>query len=73
MKVKLCDVFDLQMGKTPSRDNLEYWNGEHKWVAIGDLGNTGKLSLKKIVMNISLSHICMVQKNENILRIRKAL
>ena len=42
MKVKLCDVFDLQMGKTPSRDNLEYWNGEHKWVAIGDLGNTGK-------------------------------
>lgn len=42
MKVKLCDVFDLQMGKTPSRDNLEYWNGEHKWVAIGDLGNAGK-------------------------------
>ena len=42
MKVKLCDAFDLQMGKTPSRNNLEYWNGGHKWVAIGDLGDTGK-------------------------------
>ena len=26
MRVKLKDIFDLQMGKTPSRSNLEYWN-----------------------------------------------
>lgn len=42
MKVKLCDAFDLQMGKTPSRDNLAYWNGIHKWISIGDLGNSDK-------------------------------
>ena len=42
MKVKLGDVFELQMGKTPSRNNSEYWNGEHNWVSISDLGNSGK-------------------------------
>ena len=36
--VKLSDMFTLQMGKTPSRDNSAYWNGTHKWVSIADLG-----------------------------------
>ena len=26
-KEKFEDVFDLQMGKTPSRDNPSYWEG----------------------------------------------
>ena len=34
---KLGEVFDLQMGKTPSRDNGDYWGGENVWVAISDL------------------------------------
>ena len=34
---KLGEVFDLQMGKTPSRDNSEYWGGSNVWVAISDL------------------------------------
>ena len=42
MKMKLSDVFDLQMGKTPSRDNLSYWNGTKKWISIADIGNAGK-------------------------------
>ena len=42
MKVKLKDVFDLQMGKTPARNNLSYWDGEHKWASIADIGNAGK-------------------------------
>ena len=42
MKVKLCDAFDLQMGKTPARNDLSLWNGEHKWISIGDIGNAGK-------------------------------
>lgn len=42
MKVKLGDAFELQMGKTPSRNNLDYWGGEHKWVSIADLGLSGK-------------------------------
>lgn len=36
---KLGEVFDLQMGKTPSRDNSEYWGGSNVWIAISDLQN----------------------------------
>lgn len=37
---KFSDVFDLQMGKTPSRDNKDYWReGQYKWVSIADLKN----------------------------------
>lgn len=34
---KLGEVFNLQMGKTPSRDNSNYWGGTNTWVAISDL------------------------------------
>ena len=40
MKYRLDEIFDLQMGKTPSRNNIEYWNTEdNKWIAISDLSN----------------------------------
>ena len=42
MNVKLSQAFDLQMGKTPSRNTAEYWGGDHKWVSIADIGSTGK-------------------------------
>ena len=43
MRVKLKDIFDLQMGKTPSRGNLEYWNTtDYKWISIADLTKTSK-------------------------------
>ena len=43
MEYKLEDIFDLQMGKTPSRNNPEYWNSnDHKWISIGDLSHCGK-------------------------------
>lgn len=43
MKYRLDELFDLQMGKTPSRNNLEYWDSEdHKWISIGDLSKCGK-------------------------------
>ncbi len=42
MKVRLGDVFDLQMGKTPSRNNSDYWGGENKWVSISDLSACDK-------------------------------
>lgn len=31
------EVFDLQMGKTPSRENQEYWGNDNCWVAISDI------------------------------------
>ena len=43
MKYRLKDVCDLQMGKTPSRSNLEYWNTtDYKWISIADLTKTSK-------------------------------
>ena len=43
MEYKLEDLFDLQMGKTPARNNPEYWNSnDYKWISIGDLTKCGK-------------------------------
>ena len=42
-RVRVSDVFDLQMGKTPSRKEPAYWNnGDYEWVSIKDLGTCGK-------------------------------
>ncbi|MBR3051437.1 MAG: restriction endonuclease subunit S, partial [Selenomonadaceae bacterium] len=33
------ELFDLQIGKTPARDNFDYWrDGIYKWISVGDLG-----------------------------------
>lgn len=46
MEYRLDELFDLQMGKTPSRNNPEYWNSkDHKWISIGDLSKCGKYIL----------------------------
>ena len=43
MEYRLDELFDLQMGKTPSRNTPEYWDSEdHKWISIGDLSKCGK-------------------------------
>ena len=43
MDYKLEYLFDLQMGKTPSRNNSDYWDSsDHKWISIGDLSRCGK-------------------------------
>ena len=34
---KFGEAFNLLMGKTPSRDNVNYWGGENIWVSIADL------------------------------------
>lgn len=43
MEYRLDELFDLQMGKTPSRNNPQYWEpADHKWISIGDLSNCEK-------------------------------
>ncbi len=38
-RYKLEDIFYLQMGKTPARNNATYWNnGKLKWISIADIG-----------------------------------
>ncbi|MBD5532984.1 MAG: restriction endonuclease subunit S [Lachnospiraceae bacterium] len=42
MRHKLEELFDLQMGKTPSRNNQDYWNtNDNMWISIGDLSQSG--------------------------------
>ena len=43
MWYKLSDLFDLQMGKTPSRNNPNYWNSnDYLWVSISDMSGYDK-------------------------------
>ena len=43
MIARLDEIFDLQMGKTPSRSNADYWtDGQYDWVSIADLGTCQK-------------------------------
>lgn len=40
---RLNEIFILQMGKTPSRKNADYWtDGQYDWVSIADLGTYQK-------------------------------
>lgn len=40
---RLDEIFNLQMGKTPSRNNTAYWTeGQYDWVSIADLGTYQK-------------------------------
>lgn len=43
MEYSLEELFDLQMGKTPSRNNFKYWDSrDNKWISIGDLSQSGR-------------------------------
>ena len=43
MEYKLSELFDLQMGKTPDRNNRAFWeNGDIDWISIADLSKSEK-------------------------------
>ena len=44
---KFADVFDLQMGKTPSRDDPTYWGDDNLWVSIADMNEQKYMSATK--------------------------
>ncbi len=45
--VRLGDVCEINMGKTPSRNNPTYWEGDNSWVAISDLKGARFISKTK--------------------------
>ena len=51
---KFGDVFNLQMGKTPSRDNLAFWGGENIWVSIADLKGKYIDSTKEHITDVAV-------------------
>ena len=38
-KKQINELYDLQLGATPSRNNADYWiDGTEKWISVGDMG-----------------------------------
>ena len=57
MRYRLKDIFDLQMGKTPARQNMKYWDkSDCKWISIADLSRSEKyiLNTKEKISDIAV-------------------
>lgn len=54
-KCKFKDAFDLQMGKTPSRDNLDFWGTDNTWVSISDMTEKFISSSKEGLTDLAVS------------------
>lgn len=52
---KFEEVFDLQMGKTPDRKNLEYFGGNNVWVSIRDLGEKEISESKEHITDVAVA------------------
>ncbi|MCD7744238.1 MAG: restriction endonuclease subunit S [Lachnospiraceae bacterium] len=78
MKVRLGDVYTLQMGKTPARNSPVYWNnGENDWVSIADLGTYKKYvgHTKETISNVAVeeSGIKVVPENTVIMSFKLSI
>lgn len=77
MRVKLSEAFDLQMGKTPSRNNSDYWGPGYKWVSIADIGGAEKYisKTKETITDIAVSEsgIKVVPKNTVIMSFKLSI
>ena len=78
MEYLLEDLFDLQMGKTPSRKNPDYWNSnDNKWISIGDISRCGKYisDTKEYISNraVSDSGISLIPENTVIMSFKLSI
>ena len=77
MNYRLDQLFKLQMGKTPARANLEYWDGTNKWVSISDLSGYDKYvtDTKECIsdLGVSESGIKVVPKNTVIMSFKLSI
>jgi len=77
-KVKLGDIFDLQMGKTPLRENKLYWDkGEYHWISISDMNFSEKYisSTKEKITELAVkkSAIKIIPKNTVIMSFKLSI
>lgn len=57
----ICELFDLQMGKTPPRGDLDLWdNGEIPWVSISDMNGKKHISSTKELLPLSTIKQCNI-------------
>lgn len=66
---KKCDeVFDLFMGKTPSRKDLSLWNdGSHPWVSISDMEGKYISKTKETITDKAVERMQEVPANTTIM------
>ena len=69
------DVFDIFMGRTPSRDDLSLWkDGNHEWVSIGDMGTAKYISdTKEKVSDKAYSNMRLVPKDTVIMSFKLSI
>lgn len=69
------DVFDIFMGRTPSRDDLSFWeDGNHEWVSIGDMGAAKYISeTKEKVSDIACANMRLVPKDTVIMSFKLSI
>jgi len=61
---KCSDVFDIFMGRTPSRKDLSFWeNGSHLWVSIGDMSSKYIDTTKEHINDKAIKNIRIVPEN----------
>ena len=78
MEYKLEELFDLQMGKTPSRSNADYWNSnDNKWISISDLSKCEKYinDTKECISNLAVkeSGISLIPENTVIMSFKLSI
>jgi hypothetical protein len=57
-RVPLRDVCDIQVGRTPRRDTLEYWGGDALWVTVSELNGDTLLESKEHISALAVKQ-CM--------------
>lgn len=45
--VKLSDICEINIGRTPARNQPRFWNGEYPWLTIADMGDSRVISSTK--------------------------
>lgn len=55
-KIRLAEVFEVQVGATPSRRVPEYWNGDINWVSSGEVHFNGIFRTNEQITDDSLAH-----------------
>ena len=59
-KVRLGEVFEVQVGATPSRRVPEYWNGNINWVSSGEVHFNNIYSTREQVTEDGILHLSLI-------------
>ena len=55
-RIRMGDVFEVQVGATPSRRSPEYWNGNISWVSSGEVHFNSISNTKEQITEDGLAH-----------------